>query len=300
MNNRVNYLENFVAEFDYPEEARTVLKDACIKIYENETAAEILEDNLRIYKSDLWFDYGHLVKKLPKVAEETQIRQETVDLVFLILMSEHMKEKYIERGIDLEIWHDSCLDFKAKLHESYDVRGVWGTFVTDWFGRFFNLTRFALGRLQFEINVAVAETPSPYKNLQSGDRFVGIHIPALGPLKQEDCRDAFIKASKFLAPAFKDGIVPFRTGSWLIAPEHREMLKPDSNIMKFMDFFHITPHEKTVEGDYWRIFNTTDCSDPDKLPSDNSLRRAYIKAIKENKIPHLGLGLFWMQGEKFL
>jgi hypothetical protein len=154
--------------------------------------------------------------------------------------------------------------------------------------------------LQFEINVAVAETPSPYKNLQPGDRFVGIHIPALGPLKQEDCRDAFIKASKFFAPAFKDGVVPFRTGSWLIAPEHREMLKPDSNIMKFMDFFHITPYDKTVEGDFWRIFNTKECDDVDKLPADNSLRRAYIKAIKENKMPHLGIGVFWMQDGKFL
>ncbi len=300
MEKRIQYLENFVKEFEYPEDAQTVLKDACVKIYENGIAAEIFEDILRTYESDLWFDYGYWIKKLPAVAEATGIRQETVDLVFLILMSKHMKARYIERNIDLQIWHDSCLDFKAKLHESYDVRGVWGTFVTDWFGRFFNLTRFALGRLQFEINLCQAETPSPYKNLQVGDRFVGIHIPALGPLKEDDVRESFIMASKFFAPAFKDGIVPFRTGSWLIAPEHREMLKPDSNILKFMNFFYITPYEKTVENDFWRVFNTSDCSDPDKLPADNSLRRAYIKAIKENKVPHLGIGLFWMQDEKFL
>lgn len=300
MEKRIQYLENFVKEFDYPEDAQKVLVDTTVEIYKNETATEILEDILRTYESDLWFDYGYWYKRLPKIAEATGLRQETVDLVFLILMSEHMKKRYTDRGLDLKIWHDSCLDFKAKLHECRDVRGVWGTFVTDWFGRFFNLTRFALGRLQFEINICQVETACPYKNLQVGDRFVGIHIPALGPLKQEECRDAFIKASKFFAPAFKDGIVPFRTGSWLIAPEHREMLKDGSNILKFMDFFYITPHEKTVENDFWRVFNTTECSDPDKLPADNSLRRAYIKAIKENKVPHLGIGVFWMQGERFL
>lgn len=300
MQKRIDYLKAFVKEFDYPEDAQSALIKTCEAIYANAETAEKTEHPLRLYESDIWFDYGQMIKPLGGVAEAIAEPKETVDLVFLILASEHMKELYIKRGIDLEIYHDSCLDFKAKLHECHDVKGIWGTFVTDWFGRFFNLTRFALGRLQFEINPCQAETPSPYKNLHPGDHFVGIHIPALGPLKQEDCRAAFIKASKFFAPAFKDGIVPFRTGSWLIAPEHREMLKPDSNIIKFMDFFHITPHEKTVEGDYWRIFNTTDCSDVDKLPADNSLRRAYIKAIKENKIPHLGVGLFWMQGEKFL
>ncbi len=300
MQNRIEYLKRFVEEFDYPQEAQAALVSTCSAIYENQEAAEKLEYVLRLYESGVYFDYGSFCKPLPKIAELTSCPQETVDLVFLILMSEYMRQLYVNRNIDLQIWHNSCLDFKAKLHECYDVKGVWGTFVTDWFGRFFNLTRFALGRLQFEINVCQALTPSPYRDLNVGDHFVGIHIPALGPLKQEDCRDAFIQASKFFAPAFKDGIVPFRTGSWLIAPEHRTMLKPDSNLLKFMDFFHITPYEKTVEGDFWRIFNTTDCSDPDKLPNDNSLRRAYIKAIKENKIPHLGIGVFWMQGENFL
>ncbi len=300
MQKRIDYLKNFIKEFDYPAEAQKVLTETCVAIYDSEEAAEILENILRVYESDLWFDYGFWIKKLPAIAERSQQQQETVDLVFLILMSENMKQLYIKRNIDLAIYNDSCLDFKAKLFECHDVRGIWGTFVTDWFGRFFNLTRFALGRLQFEINISQADLFSPYRSLKTGENFVGIHIPALGPLKEEDVRTSFIEASKFFAPAFKDGIVPFRTGSWLIAPEHREMLKPDSNIIKFMDFFYITPHEKTVEGDFWRIFNITDCSDIEKLPNDNSLRRAYIKAIKENNIPHLGLGLFWMQGENFL
>ncbi len=300
MSARIDYLNNFTKEFDYPTQAQEALSKTCAAIYAETAAAEKIEAVLRLYESDIWFDYSQLIKPLPKVAELTSEPQETVDLVFLILMSEHMKELYIKRSISLDIYHDSCLDFKAKLQECYAVRGIWGTFVTDWFGRFFNLTRFALGRLQFEINLCQSDLPSPYRNLLAGEHFVGIHIPALGPLRQEDCRNSFIKASKFFAPAFKNGVVPFRTGSWLIAPEHREMLSPDSNILKFMDFFHITPHEKTVESDFWRIFNTKDCSDVDKLPADNSLRRAYIKAIKENEIPHLGLGLFWMQDGKFL
>ena len=300
MEKRIAYLKSFVKEFDYPEEAQNHLIAVASAIYEHSEAASLLEDVLRVYESDLWFDYGNFRKPLPKIVELTSQREESVCLVFVILLSEHMKELYIKRNIDLSIYHDSCLDFKAKLHECYNDRGVWGTFVIDWFGRFFNLTRFALGRLQFEINVCQQDCEGKYKALHVGDRFVGIHIPSIGPLKQEDCIASFQKASKFFAPAFKDGVIPFRTGSWLIAPEHREMLKPDSNIMKFMDFFHITPHEKTVEGDLWRIFNTSDCSDPDKLPADNSLRRAYIKAIKENKMPHLGIGVFWMQGDKFL
>ena len=43
------------------------------------------------------------------------------------------------------------MDLHYKLDECSLVYGTVGTFVAPWFSGFFNMTRFGLGRLQFEI-----------------------------------------------------------------------------------------------------------------------------------------------------
>ncbi len=298
--NRVKYLEGFFQAFDYPQEAREALLKTYGVILQNAEANRFFEQAVMLYESGLSLDYGLMMKHAAKAAEASGEPKETVDLLFVISLSEHLKELYRQRGLDIKIYHDTCLDFKAKLMECIQIKGVWGTFVTDWFGRFFQMTRFALGRLQFEINPAPNPRTVGNNTLQEGAPCVGIHIPGLGPMKEEDCRDSFIMASKFFAPAFPDGIVPFRCGSWLLAPEHYDILKPESNIIKFMNFFDIKGWDRTVSGDFWRIFGQSDCSDVDSLPCDNSLRRAYIKAIKEDKIPHIGIGIFFMKDGVFL
>lgn len=300
MLDRSEYLKNFMQEFEYPAEASHALLKTYYAILENSDAYAIFEQMLRLYESDLVFDYGGWVKMMPRVSKACNEPSETVDLVFVLCLSEHLRELYLRRGLDIQIYKDSCLDFKAKLMECHDIRGIWGTFVTDWFSRFFNLTRFALGRLQFEINPVPSEISAKGRIVHAGDPAVSIHIPSIGPLSENACRESFIKASEFFACGFKDGVVPFRCGSWLLAPEHRHMLKPDANILKFMNFFNITPQEKTVEGDLWRIFGQQDCSNISALPRDNSLRRAYASEIEKGNMPHIGIGLFFMKDGKFL
>ncbi len=299
MLNRLDYLNTFMRDNEYPKEAIECLGQAYHKICLNTEAADIFEQTLQLYESDKVFDYTNWLKKMGKVAEICEISVESAELLLVLSMSKHLKEKYELHGIDMQIYKDTCMDFKAKLMECHDVRGVWGTFVGFWFDRFFNLTRFAIGRLQYEIISAYTPAEAEYGKIAIGDPVVNVHIPSLGPLKEEDCRASFLAASKFFAPAFKGGVVPFVCSSWLLAPEHREMLKPDSNILKFMNFFSIRLSESTVEKNLWRIFNKDDCSDVDTLPADNSLRRAYIKAIKEDKMPHIGVGLFYVKDMEF-
>ena len=50
----------------------------------------------------------------------------------------------------LEIFINSFLDLKYKLEECKLVKGIRGSFVSGWFGGWFNFSLLALGRLQFE------------------------------------------------------------------------------------------------------------------------------------------------------
>lgn len=300
MPSRYCYLEKFLIDHDYPCDSREALLNAYSTVVDTDEANKIFEQAVTLYESDLYFDYNGWLKTVTHAAEICRLDERAVKFIFVLCLSEHMKVLYERRGLSEELFDTAMLDFRSKLDECYDVHGVWGTACADWFGRFFALTRFALGRLQFEINAVPSDITANGRTLHTGDYAVSIHIPSVGPLRPDDCRESFIQANKFFAPAFSDGVVPFRCGSWLLSPEHRHMLKPDSNILKFMDFFTVTPHEKTVEGDLWRIFGRPDCSDISKLPRDNSLRRAYIAEIESGNMPHLGVGLFFMKNGNFL
>lgn len=77
-----------------------------------------------------------------------------------------LRERYAEKGIDEAIFWKSIEDMRWKLHECMDCEEVWGTFVPHWYRGFFEMTRFGLGRFQFEkrtltpITMRSAATPS--------------------------------------------------------------------------------------------------------------------------------------------
>ena len=87
-----------------------------------------------------------------KLAEKMKENTYTLQMLFLLAALPRLFEKYKEQEIDEQIFWDSTLDLRAKLVECHKCKSVWGTFVTGWFGRFYELDRFALGRFQFEKN----------------------------------------------------------------------------------------------------------------------------------------------------
>lgn len=301
MLDRLDYLNTFMRENEYPKEAVECLGQNYHKICLNSEAAYIFEQTLRFYESDKVFDYGNWLKKMGKVAEICEIPVESATLLLVLSMSKHLKEKYELHGIDLQIYKDSCMDFKAKLLECKKNKDIWGTYVGPWFNRWFDLTRFALGRLQFEIAYAWCTVEGTYKTVNAGQAVVNMHIPSLGPLIYEDCRESFIRAYEFFKPYFPDEIVPFFCASWIISPSHEAMLGSGSNLRKFMTFFKIREGEGTVEkalNDY--VFGPADLTDVDALPENTSMQRAYKEVLKKGEMPHIGAGVFHMKDGKFI
>ncbi len=301
MRNRSEYFKAFMQEFQYPAEAVDFLLASYNKILENEEAGLLFDQCIAIYENQWMWNYEAIRGKMSTVAGAVNIPVETAEFLMLIAMSEHMKELYIERGIDLKIYHDSCMDFKAKLLSCKRNKDIWGTYVGSWFNRWFDLTRFAFGRLQFEIIYAWATAEGTYKTVSAGQAVVNMHIPALGPLLYDDCRDSFLRAYEFFKPLFPDGAVPFFCASWIISPQHEFMLGPDSNLRKFMKFFKITESQTTVEkalNEY--VFGPVDLTDVDALPEDTSMQRAYKKVMKEGEMPHGGVGVFHIKDGEFI
>ena len=121
------------------------------------------------------------------------------------------------------------MDLNWKLHECRKMYGIWGSFVSWWFDGFFEMTRFALGRLQFEL----MDFPESYEKTghvrpEGMTKVINMHIPSCGPLKKADCEASFRQAAAFFADAFPGEKIAFFCESWLLYPRHREFLSPDS------------------------------------------------------------------------
>lgn len=74
-----------------------------------------------------------------------------------------------------------------------------------WFDGFFEMTRFALGRLQFEL----MDFPESYEKTghvrpEGMTKVINMHIPSCGPLKKRTARHRFGRRQRFLWMRFRE------------------------------------------------------------------------------------------------
>ena len=126
-------------------------------------------------------------------------------------------------------------------------QNVWnlGSFVSWWFDGFFEMTRFALGRLQFEL----MDFPESYEKdrtcaPEGMTKVINMHIPSCGPLKKRGLRGIVSAGGSVFADAFPGEEIAFFCESWLLYPRHREFLSPDSGIVQLCPFLTFTKRKK--------------------------------------------------------
>ena len=151
------YLIHFFDEFSYAKRDAKVLLSAYDTITSDEEAKKVWNTLMSAYRENIHCDYDRLRSDIRLAGE-----------------------KYIEKGLPEEIFRNTILDLRYKLEECREVYGICGSFVGDWFPGFFRLSRFALGRLQFEL---VPFQNVYHKNghkLQEDSLVMNIHIPRHG------------------------------------------------------------------------------------------------------------------------
>lgn len=284
------YLEKFLVDFEYPREDAETLLSAYDKIIGDEETAKLLDEILSTYEKDEMCDFSKLLQKSQKIASTSRIHPYTADLLVTCCLTKHAKELYEKRGLSDKLFHDTMLDFRYKLEECKKVKGICGTFVAWWFDLFFQLRRFCFGRLQFEVVKFEHNYEKDGVVFTPESLVLNTHIPRTGtPMDMESCRKAYERAKEF----FKEQLGEHPAAvceSWLLFPEHSHFLPEKSNILKFMAEYDVIDWGYNLGDDLWRFFDTEE-KNPDRLPADSSLRRAYIKHLKEGKRTGWGFGI---------
>ena len=286
------YLTEFFKEFNYEEQDAKHLLATYDAIVASAEAAQLLTDALSAYDASIAIDYKEeIIARSKQIAQLTALHPFTVDLLVFLCMTKRLKALYAEKGLDMQIYRDSVLDLKWKLEECKTVRGICGSFVAGWFPGFFNLSRFALGRLQFEVEtIRFDYEKNGVRLVKDESKVINVHIPRTGtPMDKESCDKAYAAAREF----FKDEVgehAAFICNSWLLFPENKRILPPSTNTYRFLSEYDIVSWKYNTGGDLWRLFDT-DEKNPERLPANTTFRRCYVEHLKKGGRVGTGIGI---------
>ncbi len=290
-NELLSYLICFLEKYDYPAQAKEDLLNAFNAVWGNEFI-EIIEE----YNKTKDCDFALFIEKTSRLAEHVGVHKYTAHLLLFICLSKKLLEYYKEQNISEEILYNSLNDLYYKLLECRTLYGINGTYVASWYEGFFNMTRFALGRLQFEVvktdtEVTLGDTVFPV-----GSKAINMHIPRTKTkLLHEEVLESYRQAAEFF------GINPalFTCGSWLLDPWLKTVLPEGANLLTFGNDFKIV---KTIpsSADYISrvVFGMLYDGNPITLPRDTTLRRAYAESFENGEPPHVAIGYFLYQDGK--
>ncbi len=203
--------------------------------------------------------------------------------------------RYEEEGIPEEVFWNSMMDLRCRLEECQRIQGEWGTSDAAWYAGFLELKRFGLGRLQFEKTFFILDQPWQCSGLtiHPRDPVVAIHIPSAGPLTEDLCLDAYRRAYDFFPEQRIGDHLVLVCNSWLLDPEYRTFLPPDSNILRFQQDFEILSLEKRdAFKDAWRVFGTEAERPLEELPRKTSVQRGFADFLTSGGKTGKGYGAF--------
>lgn len=244
------------------------------------------------------------LKKISVISNKYNVNEYSLDLLLVINGLPYIHKKFKDKGLSDDVFYETMDDIRCKTRECIECKGVVGTFVAEWYDRFFKGTCFGFGRFQYE--TAQFSDPdftlSCGKTVKTGDRYINMHIPSRGiPLTDGIRFASYRKAYEYFAPLFDDGIVIFGCHSWLLYDKHNEFLPECMNIRKFLSDFELVYSVETEEfGDIWRVFGRYADLPYDQLPRDTKLRDAYAKWLSAGNKSGVGMGLFAFDGEKII
>lgn len=228
---------------------------------------------------------------------------ETLCLMLLFEASGYLYDRYRTMGLSEEMFYDAMRDLTCKTRECERLKNTFGTFVGRWYNGFFHMTRFAFGRLQFDVS-AFSGDPMTLAGvyIPRGAFALQCHIPSLGPLTEEVCEASFLRARRFFAERCSEMPLIVTCRSYLLFPSYLPLFSESApNIRRFASRFFISAVKPQKEfSDAWRIFYQNDAILPENLPADTSLQRAFIRYLKKEKYFGEGVGVALYQNGKIV
>lgn len=211
-----------------------------------------------------------------------------------------VQEFFRSRGIPDDVAQASLADLGRNIRVHRKRENVGGLGVMWWLMLHFRGAIYQLGRLQFERVKLGADMAGVMRDagydVTDGEHALSIHIPDfIGPMTHEACEDSFRQAKAFFPRYFPEEPVRFGVcHSWLLDPQLKTYLRPESNIIKFQDRFTLGPaNDHNSNDSVLRFVFGPLHEDLDAYSQRSSLERAVIAHIKAGNTWHFQSG--WLE-----
>ncbi len=296
------FIKRLLDKNEYAEEHKKEIIAAIEKLIANNEANKMFEAIRRLYNRGK--NFGDFEDKIKELEEVSGIHEYTLKLIVLLSCTEKLYKRYKAEGIDTEIFFESMIDLKVKNLECVDNYGFCGTFVGGWFKGFFDMTRFKLGRFEYDVTKFEFSKYAIEGDTIKRDMYcLGMHIPShLESLTEEVRLDSYKKAYNFFKDKFQTKYMYVLCGSWLLYPDNEKLLPKGSKTVEFLKDFDIIQYNVKYDfGDQWRVFGIEHKeSEPKDLPRNTSMQRAFAEWLESGNKTGSGTGLLVFDGEKVL
>jgi len=286
------FLKYFYERLKFEKEHADIFIAAYDILSQNEEFVTLVE---RFY-IDTDLPLSTIDERLAAIIEPTELHLYTGKFVFYSCLAKELPIHYEKAGISEDIMWDTLEDLRYKLYECLDVKGVPGFFACGWFMGIFKLRLFKLGRLEFNLTTySKADIRLGEYTVNQGETVIDIHIPSSGePFDKAARYDAYSRAYRFFRDVRHADVKAFVCNSWLLYPDHYQMLKPTSNIVSFMDDFKIyaSHNYENKRDSLWRFFGHHAEKPFEELPRTNSLWKAYAERLCTGGDVGSGSGIF--------
>lgn len=182
---------------------------------------------------------------------------------------------YQKQNISKNIYWNTFEDITVWCKNCFRKTGEYGITQYDWLWRHVELKLFRLGRLQFEPIKAKTDLEARHFTVKRGSSLLNVHIPEGAPLDEEAFDNSFCKAMVFFG-----NTRCFICHSWLLYPGLKELLPPESNIIRFQNRFEVIQTDYETREAEERIFPQLK-QYPEAYPVTTKLQdaaRAYLMA----------------------
>ncbi|WP_201260934.1 acyltransferase domain-containing protein [Embleya scabrispora] len=213
----------------------------------------------------------------------------------------HVLAHHRALGIPPEVSRRTLADLGRHLALHRRRHGSGGLSARHWPGYHFRGELYQLGRLQFQRSTmrdrAAASATAFGLDHGPDDPALELHIPDfLGPMSPAACDESLDLARAFFPRHYPEERYAVAVcGSWLLDPQLREYLPPESNIIRFQRRFHLysdptgpRPEDTAPIG---FVFGDPGLPVP-SLPRDTSLQRAIGDHLRAGRHWHVRTGWF--------
>ena len=213
------------------------------------------------------------------------------NLLSFLYMCEALEKKYQNMEIPESILIDTLEDLVRWTEIwSYLKKELYLGQLT-WVSWHMNMKLFKIGRLQFAMQKT--DYHMPQFGIKPKDDIIGIHIPSGEPMTPEACRKSLEEARVFFDrfyPEYKWEY--FTCHTWLLDSTLGEILKPESNILKFRSLFDDVSHEEPSDALLGYVFKWQSTREEVKsITPTTSLAKKIQQRINENGVFHEAVGI---------